>query len=343
MPDANETRRTQSLTTAKNSLVRVQQFDAAKLPRTDDLGGLLNFKDAIEPASRLIALYNQLSVDVLESLSIQRLDRIRAQADSNFNQFEAISKFNPEQGKARRDALIQELYDAYDPAFETLAETISYSVRRSTDFEKLGREARSVNQSVKDEAEAIKQQLDASRKEADATLDAIKKVAAEQGVSQQAFHFKQEGDSHNTAAAKWLKATVVMTGLLGLYALSTLFLHKWQWIAPVNSFQTIQLTVSKALIFGTIFFMLVLCSKNYLAHRHNAVVNKHRQNALATYTAIVKAAHDPSNSDIVLNKAADCIFSPRPTGYSKDDGGDSGSTSFLTVGPNSVKPPMGGM
>jgi hypothetical protein len=335
--DNNEAHRQKILDEAKTSLDRMHKFDPSTLPRVSDLGAL-NFKDAVEPATKLMGLYTQLSIDVLDALSLARLTKVKNQADSDYNRLDEILEFEPGTPKSQRDSLIQALYAAYDPAFDALAESISYSVRRSTDFEKLGRDARAVVQGVKDEAEGIRNQLIASKNEANSTLNAIKKVAAEQGVSQQAIHFKSEGDDHNAAAEKWLKATVVMTVVLALYALSTLFLHKTDFLKPTNAFETVQLTVSKVLIFGTIFFMLVLCSKNYLAHRHNAIVNKHRQNALATYTAIVKAANNPTNSDIVLNKAADCIFAPQPTGYSKSEGGDGGTMSFLTVGPNSVKP-----
>lgn len=338
MADSNEPRRQKALSDAKASLLRMQNFDTSTLPRVDDLGAHINFKDAVEPATKLIGLYQQLSIDVVESLPIPRLNTIKGNADGNFNQLDNILKFEPGTPKSTRDSLIQQLYDAYDPAFEALAETISYSVRRSTDFEKLGRDARGVIQAVKDDAEGIRKELVEFKGEAQATLVEIKKVAAEQGVSQQAIHFKTEGDGHSTAAEKWLTATVVMTVVLGVYAILTLFLHHFAWLKPTSTYDSVQLTVSKALIFATIFFMLVLCARNYLAHRHNAVVNKHRQNALATYTAIVKAANVPTNSDIVLNKAADCIFTPQSTGYSKG-GPDSGSMSLLTVGPNSVKTP----
>lgn len=341
MPDANEVQRQKALTDAKTSLERMQKFDPDTLPRADDLGAL-NFKDAVEPATKLIGLYAQLSVDVLDALSLARLNKVKSQADSDYNRLEEILKFEPGTPRAQRDTLIQALYAAYDPAFEALAESISYSVRRSTDFDKLGRDARAVLQGVKDEAEVIRKELGGFKTEAAAALAEIKRVAAEKGVSQEAIHFSKEEVAHSKAAVKWLWATVAMAVVLALYAISTLFLHKSELLKPTNAFETVQLTVSKVLIFGTIFFMLVLCSRNYLAHRHNAVVNKHRQNALATYTTIVQAANNPTNSDIVLNKAADCIFTPRPTGYSKSEGGEGGSTSFLTVGPNSVKPSVGG-
>ena len=339
MADRNAEKRQKTLDDTKASVARMQEFDVNTLPRAKEFGDVLNFTNAVAPATKLIGLYRQLSLDAMDAMSLKNLSTIKESADNNFNQLDSILKAEPgDTNKDQRDSLIQQLHDAYDPAFNALSDSISYSVRRSTDFEELGRQGRAAIQAVKDEAEQVRKDLQKSKAEANETLETIKRVAAEQGVSQQAIHFKTEGDGHATAAASWLKATVVMTCVLAVYAFLTLFLHHIPWFKPENTYETVQLTVSKTLIFATIFFMLALCAKNYLAHRHNAIVNKHRQNALATYEAIVKAANKPANSDIVLNKAADCIFTPQPTGYSKG-AADGGSSSLFTVGPNSVKAP----
>lgn len=63
--------------------------------------------------------------------------------------------------------------------------------------------------------------------------------------------------------------------------------------------------------------MLFLSSKNFLNHKHNAIVNKHRQNALMTHTALVEASGDEGVRDAVLLQAANCIFSPQSTGYTQ--------------------------
>jgi hypothetical protein len=63
--------------------------------------------------------------------------------------------------------------------------------------------------------------------------------------------------------------------------------------------------------------MLFHCARTALAHRHNAVVNHHRENALLTFNALVAAAADEDNRDIVLTHAASCIFAPQDTGYTR--------------------------
>lgn len=106
---------------------------------------------------------------------------------------------------------------------------------------------------------------------------------------------------------------------LGTYAIASLFLHEIPGLQTTDAYRTAQIAVSKVLIFGVIAYMLLLCARNFLSHKHNEVVNRHRQNALATFTALAEATSDAASSDIVLSHAAACIFSPQDSGYIKTD------------------------
>lgn len=93
-----------------------------------------------------------------------------------------------------------------------------------------------------------------------------------------------------------------------------------------------QLITSKVLIFTVLGYLLIMAARNYGIHKHNAVVNRHRQNALLTYRALVTASEDSGTQDIVLAHAASCIFSPQETGFAhgKSDG-TTGSRSVLEL------------
>lgn len=121
--------------------------------------------------------------------------------------------------------------------------------------------------------------------------------------------------------------TVVILGIVIVYGIIAVFLHKIPILSPNNAYDTVQLAVSKVVIFIALFYALTLSAKNYLAHKHSQFVNKHRQNALATYKAIADAAHDEAGRDIVLSHAADCIFSPQETGYISNKSGSSADSS----------------
>lgn len=64
--------------------------------------------------------------------------------------------------------------------------------------------------------------------------------------------------------------------------------------------------------------MLVLSARNFLSHKHNAIVNRHRQNALMTHRALIEAASDHGIREAIMVQAAGCIFSPQNTGYASN-------------------------
>jgi hypothetical protein len=303
---------------ARKSLERIQQFDTSKLPQTERLGADLTFQSAVEPADRLVRLYNQISLTVLSDLPTTNLEQLKNKANEDFNRFSGISGFQSNQGspQSARDSLVQELVNAYQPAFSTLHPLISYSASKSTDFKRLESEARAAVQAIQDRVGELMQQLQDDKTSAAQVLDEIRKVAAEQGVSQQAVHFATEATSHSSDSLWWLKVTAGTAGCLLVWAFLCLFLSKWEFLKPSNAYESVQLVVSKTMIFGVLSFAVYLSAKNFLTHKHNAIVNKHRQNALVTYRALVEAAGEKANGDIVLTQAAACIFSPQPTGYS---------------------------
>jgi hypothetical protein len=98
-----------------------------------------------------------------------------------------------------------------------------------------------------------------------------------------------------------------------------------------------QLISSKILIFAVLGYLLLMAARNYTTYKHNAVINRHRQNALLTYRALVEASSESGTEDIVLAHAASCIFSPQETGFSRNgNDGLSGSKSVLELMTKSV-------
>lgn len=193
---------------------------------------------------------------------------------------------------------------------------ISYGVARTVDFQHLEAEGRTVIQGIRDQAEAIKSEVSD-------VLEEIRRTAAEQGVSQQAHYFAEEAERHDTEAGAWKFGTRKWAGALIAYGVASFFLHQIPWIAPSGTSEAIIFVASKVLIFAVLAYMLILSARNFLSHKHNAVVNKHRQNALMTFNALVKAGQGKETQDIVLSHASSCIFSPQDTGYTKHGGSSS--------------------
>jgi len=303
---------------AEESLIRMQQFDPKSLSREDELGRDLSFRDVIPAAERLIRLYNQLSLPVLDDLPQRHITVLTTQAGADFNRFNGILKFavTPGDPLGARNNLIRQVQNAYEEAFDVLHPLVSYSTSKAADFKRLEKEARASMQAVADETSHLTAELQASKEAAEQILHDIRAVAAEHGVSQQAIFFQNAAQDHEKQSSFWHRSTLGWALALAAYAVLTLFLYRIPVLAPDNLYETVQLGISKVLIFGILSYMLYLAAKNYLAHKHNSVINKHRQNALMTYTALVDAAKDSPNKEVILTHASACIFSPQPTGYS---------------------------
>ncbi len=305
---------------AKSSLERMQTFDVQTLPRRDDLGKDFNFAEAVDPANRLVELYKKLSLSALDDFPLAELNSIKSRANEDYTHFDGILKFDPKAGDAtqKHGQILNKITSAYQTAFQVLNPFISYSLHKTADFGRLEGEARATIQSIRDQAEEITKGLQKDKEAADQVLEDVRKVAAEHGVTQQAIYFKDSADRHEEEAKRWQGYTIWLAIGLGVYAFLSLFFHNAAWLKASNVPEAIQITVSKTLLFGVIAYMLFLCARNMLAHRHNTIVDRHRQNALMTYKAIVEAAGDTPNREVILVQAGACIFAPQGTGYQKN-------------------------
>lgn len=304
------------------SLTRIQQFDPLSLGREDDLGRQMSFVEAVRHASAVIDVYKRIPVTALDDFTDNQLGVIKGQADADFNVFKQILDFDATENNASniRRQLHVNLESRRDQLFDQLWQYIAYGVARITDTSLLETQARATIQSIRDQSDKLTDQLNSAKTDADSALAAIRAVASEQGVSQQASYFKGEAEEQEALARTWLGYTYKFAAGVAAFAIPSLFLHKWSWLNPTNAFEAIQFTTSKVLVFAVLAYMLIMSARNYATHKHNAVVNRHRQNALLTYRAIVEAAADGGTQDIVLAHAASCIFSPQDTGFSQQRG-----------------------
>lgn len=322
------------LDSTREALDRIQQFDVATLSREDDLGKQMNFSEAVAPSQALVDIYRRIPMTALDDFSDAQLNAIGQQAKADFNVFKHILEFNATTNDAAntRTNIINKLRTRRDQLFDQLWHYVAYGVARITDTSLLETQARATIQSIKDQSEKLTSQLVSAKNDADSALAEIRAVAAEQGVSQKAIHFKQEAEEQETLAAKWLKYTYLFAAAVGGFAVLSLFLHKIDWIRPESTAEMFQLISSKLLIFAVLGYLLLMAARNYSTHKHNAVVNRHRQNALLTYRSLVEASDGAGTEDIVLAHAASCIFSPQETGFSHGKGETAvGSKSVLEL------------
>ena len=177
----------------------------------------------------------------------------------------------------------------------------------------------------KEEMESLNQAAKADSAERKASfqqeVDGLQKTVVQLGVSLHAAFFKQEADKHEKAAEVWKKGVWGAAAVLAVYAVVSMFFPAVPWLDGVAP---LQLAVSRTLVFIVLGYALLFCARNYAAERHNAVVNRHRHNALMTYRALVRANKNLEGADIVLTQAARFIYAPQDSGYARGGSGGGG-------------------
>lgn len=321
------------LNETKQSVDRLVNFDLKSLPRTEELGRSFSFQAAVDPAKRVIELFKRLPLAALDEFPTTQLNAIKQHADQFYLilntalKFSATDVSNP---TSERDQIVQQLEEQYPTTFKLLHPYIAYSVARTVDFNKLDEQGRAAVQGIEDRTEKLIAEIVASQSQIQKTLEDVRTAAAEQGVSQQAIYFKEAADSHRDQAATWLFRTLVSAAVLTAYSISTIFSHNIPGLSPSSTYEAIQIAVGKALVFAVGSYVVIVFGRNFLSQKHNEIINRHRQNALQTFTTLVDASASSQAQDIVLSHAAASIFEPQETGYAKQQTVD-GSLSASTV------------
>lgn len=326
----NGSAKSTATTQAQSSVERVVRFDTKSLIRKEQLGDLA-FHDAVAPAEKLIRLFASLPIDSLSEFPDTQRNAIEERANSAFTYLDDILKFSitVSDPSSLRQQLIKALESAYQPTFTTLFPFISYGVARTVDFSALESKARATIQTIADEKDEIIKQLRTTADEANSVLASVRAAAAEQGVTQMAKYFAEESEAHKTSAEKWLKTSAVMAGVVLVFSIATFFLPSL--FHPANLFESSQLIASKIITFLVLAYAMFQCVRSYSAHRHNAVTNKHRQNALLTYKTLADAGNSPELRDVVLQHAAAAIYAPNDSGYLKGEERGYGGQSLIAL------------
>ena len=177
-------------------------------------------------------------------------------------------------------------------------------------------------------------EIEVSRTEIEKNLElskegaaAISEAAGKSGVSKHARDFAEAAKHYTSMGWCWFAGTLVMAATTAYLVYKIIYVPFNDLMSEavnvtatanqsVNSILMIQLTFSKILLISVSFFVLLWAARNYKVNRHLAVVNRHRQHALATFHTFVSAAEDRVETrDAVLLEATRCIFSPSVTGY----------------------------
>lgn len=286
-----------------------------------ELGVDLNFQNGLFYFERMLKLFYKLADSNLDQVPFTQLSQIKNIAQQIKNHLDRILAFkatisNPAN---ERDSIINFFRDNYDSYFSVVLPVLTYLAYDGINKNSYNQEAQEklaeMDVAIKEvisKGEEAAGQAQIKLQEAQSILSELKRVSAETGVAKHSTHFEDEAKTHSETALKWLLFTIA----LGIVTMFITF--KFNIKVDTDTSKTIDIVhavTSKLMILSVLYYVLVWSGKNYSAHRHNFVVNKHRQNALKTFETFVKAAEDIDTKNAVLLQATQSIFSAQPSGY----------------------------
>jgi hypothetical protein len=285
----------------------------------------LDFSAAIPAFRKVVDFYKQIPTEFLVDLPETSQTQLRQFALEFLAIHQRLMSFDPAESsdaKGEREGLINQVNGAHTTQFNNMYPLVSYLASRQRDLSAVEREARAVVDATKAQADQLTNTMKSAEAETQRVLAEVRKTAAEAGVSQQARYFADQAQYHLDAASDWQKYTVGLAAALAVFAALSVLLG-FTVLEPKSAYQAVQLTIAKVLIFSTLAYLLFLSARTLLAHRHNEIVNKHRQNALLTFNALAEAASSEQTREVVLTHASACIFAPQESGFAKPAAGQS--------------------
>jgi tetratricopeptide (TPR) repeat protein len=319
----------------KNKLQQFLTITIDELSRETQLGQQLSFKGGEQLFIKIIDLFKKVNSVDLNEIPYNMLNKFNGQLDQAISIFDQIKNFNPATNNpvGQRDSMLSQLENQYESYYSTAIPILTTGLLNTND---LSLERAKLNEALTElEKEKEKTKKDSERylNEIIDVLSKARQAAVEVGVAHHNMIFKEEAEEHNRLSENWLKWTIRVLIAITIVGIGLLY------VEPPDDGEhfLIHFTITKIVILTVMFYALAICTRNYKAHKHNSILNKHRQNALNTFETFSKAAGaDTQTKNAVLLEATHTIFSNQQTGYLNNDGDSDSPNKIIEIIKNST-------
>ena len=306
-------------------LFNLAQSDLEGLKRTDLPERKFNLEIAHAPLLAAYELLREILISPREwliGLSGRDIQQIREYLGQWHKTARAIWDINPSTSKEAHTEVLQQILQFSDEVKRQLGQVVTYL--KSKKSEQLETQ---VNTTVAEAVEELKAEADllqkhreeaeqneATRQKEFAELkNKIEDKLAKETVSKHKAIFAKQAEEHLQASQRWLLAT---SGLIVVFGAVFYWLFEALRPGATELIGVFQNVFTKGFLLTLIYFVLNRFGKNYTAHKHLEIVNRHRQNALDTFDTFVESAGENRETrDAVLLAATNAIFDANQSGY----------------------------
>lgn len=300
-------------------LNQILSYQIEQLTREGELGNQLSFKEIETMFIKVIDLFKKVKETNIFEVPYNILTQFSAQLDNAISYFDQCINFNANQGNPVqvRNQIINKFRNSYDNYVTHSIPILTIGLLKGIDISLERAKLKGMIEEFEKDKEKTKIESEKKIKELNDILTNAKSAANQVGVSKHSIVFREESDFHNTESKKWLKYTVCI--LIGIVVIGIGLSFLGREFSKTTT-QVLQFSITKLIILSTLFYALSLTNRNYKAHKHNSIVNKHRQNALTTFETFSAAAGDDiQTKNAILLETTHSIFSSQQTGYMQNE------------------------
>jgi hypothetical protein len=308
------------------SIEKMLSYSIKELTREEELGTQFSFKEIEEKFVKTIDLFKRVKEVNLREVPYNLLNAFNEQINNAITYFDQAKNFNAAVNNSviTRKNLITNINNSYDNYYTHSVPILSVGLLNSND---LSSERSKMNQLIAD-LEVSKEDSEKKLKELNDIIENAKSFAIEAGVSKHSSVFKSESEHHENEAKKWLGYTRNILIAIALVAIGLAFLG----LCFKENAEIVQFTITKIVVLSALFYGLSITNRNYKAHKHNGIMNKHRQNALSTFETFSNAAStDDQTKNAILLETTHSIFSNQQTGYLKAEGDSESNNKIIEI------------
>jgi hypothetical protein len=284
--------------------------------------GRMNFEGVRKNLELIFGIATPLATLPLELLPEQDINPIRDALAPIAAQIAAMRSFSIEQTNptGQRDSIMNSLRDQAVNLYAQTQIRIPFLAFQRADVRQNEAKFAQAVADARNLLDTANTQSEAALKEIAGIITAARDAAASVGVAHYTSDFTGETERLEKAAVVWLWATGIFGAITILTAL--IFPFVYPVVGTASQLQAVQVYTSKLVALGVLFTATLWCGRLYKAAKHQAMVNRHRANALKTFQAFVKSASDDQTRNAVLLEATRSIFALSASGYL--DGAESG-------------------
>ena len=321
--------REEALQNLKGPIREIQGFSWTELSLADS--------DVRSKIGCLVNAYQRITLQALNDLSVKQLNELVELTNSICSAFEGMLRHQREGWRPGDEATatVLQAHENTLPIVLGYADRVVATKAMREDAESLLTELRAQQKSVEEAVKAAKTAVTETKESFQKEVDTLLETVSHMGASLHAAFFKREADKHIKFSIGWGIGALAFAALLTGYAF---FGDKWisevkfpageEW-TPEATYIFARTAITRILGVAIPLYGLFFCAKSYTANCHNVVVNRHRQNALSTYRALMRGNKDKENADIILTQAARFIYAPQDSGYGRGGGMEGGDVSIF--------------